>query len=27
LKYWPGIFERYFSAAIHVTEKLLQLAH
>lgn len=27
LKYWPGIFERFFGTAIHATERLLQLAH
>ncbi len=27
LKYWPGIFERYFSNGIRCAERLLQLAH
>ena len=27
LKYWPLIFERYFTQAIHSAEKLLQLVH
>lgn len=27
LKYWPGIFERYFSNSIRCAERLLQLAH
>jgi len=27
LKYWPGIFEQYFSSAIHWAERLLHLAH
>jgi flagellar biosynthetic protein FliR len=27
LKYWPAIFERYFTSAIHSGERLLQLAH
>jgi flagellar biosynthesis protein FliR len=27
LKYWPGIFERYFSNGIRCGERLLQLAH
>jgi flagellar biosynthesis protein FliR len=27
LKYWPGLFERYFTTAIHWTERLLHLAH
>jgi flagellar biosynthesis protein FliR len=27
LKYWPAIFERYFTSAIHTGERLLQLAH
>jgi len=27
LRYWPAIFERYFNAAIHASERLLQLAH
>ncbi len=26
LRYWPGIFERYFNSAIHGSERLLQLA-
>jgi flagellar biosynthesis protein FliR len=26
LKYWPGLFERYFTTAIHWTERLLHLA-
>lgn len=27
LKYWPAIFDRYFTSAIHGGERLLQLAH
>jgi len=27
LKYWPAIFEHYFTHAIHTTEGLLRLAH
>lgn len=27
LRYWPGIFERYFISAIHSGERLLELAH
>jgi len=27
LKYWPTIFERYFTTAVHASERLLQLAH
>jgi len=27
LRYWPGIFDRYFTSAIHSGERLLQLAH
>ena len=27
LKYWPVMFERYFTDAIHSAERLLQLAH
>jgi len=27
LRYWPGIFERYFSDAIRTGERLLHLAH
>ena len=27
LRYWPALFERYFTNAIHVSERLLQLAH
>jgi len=27
LKYWPAIFDRYFTNAIHSGERLLQLAH
>ncbi|MGB8885546.1 MAG: flagellar biosynthetic protein FliR [Candidatus Korobacteraceae bacterium] len=27
LKYWPAMFERYFTSAIHAGERLLQLAH
>ena len=27
LKYWPAMFERYFSSAIHLAEQLLHLAH
>jgi flagellar biosynthetic protein FliR len=26
LKYWPAIFDRYFTTAIHCSERLLQLA-
>lgn len=26
LRYWPGIFERYFNTAIHGSERLLELA-
>jgi len=26
LKYWPGLFERYFTTAIHWSERLLHLA-
>lgn len=27
LKYWPAIFERHFTSAIHLSERLLRLAH
>ena len=27
LNYWPAIFDRYFTSAIHGGERLLQLAH
>jgi len=27
LRYWPAIFDRYFTSAIHCGERLLQLAH
>lgn len=27
LKYWPAIFERYFTEALHCGERLLSLAH
>jgi flagellar biosynthetic protein FliR len=26
LRYWPAIFDRYFTAAVHSGERLLQLA-
>jgi hypothetical protein len=27
LRYWPAMFDRYFTAAVHSAEQLLRLAH